>query len=339
MKQIRAIVYGIGRVNQIAARLLMENGIEIVGAINRPGPKIGRDLGEISGLSPLGISISDRPADVLSIPADVVLVAVCDDMQRGFPIYKNCLEHGLNVVTVGAFMSYPWRRTPDLANELDALAKENGVSLVATGNQDFFMVNLGLLMSGVCHSIRHISHRSLSNINLYGPEVANLMCVGGHPKEFDYTEAGQNSNPYLPFWENVIDELELTVSDIKLTTKPILAEHDYFSKGLNCVIETGKIIGQSQELEISTKEGLQLIGSNALRLCAEDEEEYKTWQIDGEPGLKIRATTLDSVFTTASQAVNRIPDAISAKPGYITLKKLPKLIYKSRPFYKYIQKA
>ena len=337
MKQIRAIVYGIGRINQIAVRLLMEKGIEIVGAINRPGPKIGRDLGEVADLTPLGISISDRPADVLCKPADVVLVSVCDDMQRGFPIYKNCLEHGLNVVTVGAFMSYPWRSTPDLANELDVLAKNNGVSLVATGNQDFFMVNLGLLMSGVCHSIRRISHMSLANINLYGPEVANLMYVGGHPQAFENTDAGENSNPYLPFWENVIDELELTVSDIKQTSKPVIAANDVYAKGLARVVQRGKIIGLNQYLDIRTEQGLQFVGDNTLRICDDDEQEYKIWRIDGEPGMEIKATRLDTMFTTASQAVNRIPDAINADPGYITLRNLPKLTFKSKPYATYIQ--
>jgi len=339
MKQIRAVVYGVGKINQIATRLMVEKGIKIVGAINRSGPKVGKDLGTMANLSPLGVTVRDDFEKVLSVPADLAIVAVNDDMEKGYPIYKRCIEYGLNVVTVGAFMSYPWRSTPKPAQKLDELAKKYGVSLIATGNQDFFMVNLGLLMSGVCHKIKRIIHRSLANINLYGPEVARLMSVGTYPEAFDGSETHQHPNPYLPFWENVIDELDLKVSDIKRTTKPVVAEKDYFSNGLNRVIETGKIIGLNQRLDITTKEGLQLVGSNTLRLCDEDEEEYKAWQVDGEPGFEIRATRLDSVFTTASQAVNRIPDAINAEPGYITLKKLPKLIFKSKPFSTYIQKA
>ena len=339
MKQIRAIVYGVGKVNQIATRLMLEKGIDIVGAVNRPGPKVGKDLGTLANLSPLGVPVLDNPEKVLSVPADLALVAVCDDMDRGYPIYRNCLRHRLNVVTVGSFMSYPWRSTPKRSHELDTLAKDNGVSLIATGNQDFFMVNLGLLMSGVCHNIRKIVHKSLGNINKYGPEVARLMGVGTHPDIIDDSKARQHPNPYLPFWENVIDELDLEIKRIEQRSEPVVAGKKIYAKVLGHPIEKGEVIGRRQHLEIRTVQGLRLVGKNTLRICEKGEEEYKTWQVDGEPGMDIRATKLDTVFTTASQAVNRIPDAINAKPGYITLKKLPKLMYKSKPFSTYIQKA
>lgn len=88
-----------------------------------------------------------------------------------------------------------------------------------------------------------------------------------------------------------------------------------------------------------TKEGLQLVGENTLRLCGEGEEEFKEWLIEGEPDLKIRATRLDTEFTTASQSVNRIPDVINAEPGYVTLEKLPKLTFRQKPLSAYVRKA
>lgn len=72
MKQIRAIVYGVGKINQIATRLMVEKGVEIVGAVNRPGPKVGKDLGELAGISLLGIPVIDEPEKVLSSPAELM---------------------------------------------------------------------------------------------------------------------------------------------------------------------------------------------------------------------------------------------------------------------------
>ena len=80
-------------------------------------------------------------------------------------IYKKCLNHGLNVITIGSFASYPWHNFPELTHQLDELAKANGVTITGTGNQDFFMVNLPVLMSGVCHRLDRITHRSLSDVN------------------------------------------------------------------------------------------------------------------------------------------------------------------------------
>ena len=76
---IKVIVYGIGSVNQLAVRMLVERGVQIVGAINRAGPKVGQDVGLLSGLSePLGVVVSDDVESTLSTPADVVLVAIYD---------------------------------------------------------------------------------------------------------------------------------------------------------------------------------------------------------------------------------------------------------------------
>jgi len=133
----------------------------VVGAVNRSGPKVGKDIGKLAGLEhPMGVTVSDDPEAVLSTPADIVLVGVCDDMERGFPIYKQCLEHGINVLTIGTFASYPWRISPELAQHLHELAKAQGVTITGTGNQDFFMVNLGTLMSGVCHRLDRITLQS-----------------------------------------------------------------------------------------------------------------------------------------------------------------------------------
>ena len=54
---LRAMVYGVGQMNMLATRLLAEKGVEVVGAINRSGPKIGKDLGLLSGVEKLNVII------------------------------------------------------------------------------------------------------------------------------------------------------------------------------------------------------------------------------------------------------------------------------------------
>ena len=111
MSPIRVIIYGVGRINQLATRLMGEKGVEVVGAINRTGPKVGRDLGEVAGLgNPLGVIVSDDAESVPQTPADLALVGIYDDMERMFPIFKRCIEHRLNVISVGAHHSYQCRR-------------------------------------------------------------------------------------------------------------------------------------------------------------------------------------------------------------------------------------
>ena len=154
--KIRAMVYGVGQMNMLVTRLLTEKGVEIVGAINRSGPKIGKDLGLLSGIEKLNIPISENPEKVLSKEADIVVVGVAGELPRMFPIYKQCLEAKINVATIGESSSFSWRLYPEYTTMLNSMAKEHGVTITGTGAQDFGIVHLGVLLSGACHKVDKI---------------------------------------------------------------------------------------------------------------------------------------------------------------------------------------
>jgi 4-hydroxy-tetrahydrodipicolinate reductase len=50
MRRIKAVVYGVGAMNSIATRMMLEKGVDIVGALARSPEKVGKDLGEVAGL-------------------------------------------------------------------------------------------------------------------------------------------------------------------------------------------------------------------------------------------------------------------------------------------------
>ena len=330
MSPIRVIIYGVGSVNQLATRLMREKGVEVVGAINRAGPKIGKDLGEVSGLGEnIGVMVSDDAESVLSTPADLVLVGVHTDMESMFPIFKRCIEHKLNVISVGEHHSYPWRMYPELTRQLDELAKDHDITITGSGNQDFFMVNLGTMMSGVCQRIDRITHRSLTNVNNFGPEVAAVTYVDQTPEHFESQSGTHAPSIYTTFWENVASDLNLEVVEIAQRLEPMIAEHPHYCRSLDRTIKTGRLLGIRQHLNVATTDGFPMNGENVIRVCTPEEEEFKEWEIYGEPSFKVRATNIDTGLTTTTQCVNRIPHVIEAPPGYVTLEKLPKLTFRS----------
>ena len=344
MGRIRAIVYGVGRLGMLATRLMVEKDVEIVGAINRAGPKVGRDLGALAGLGrPLGAAVSGDAAAVLAgagADADIAFVSVYDDMARMYPIYAACLEAGLNVISVGAHDSYPWRIEPEPTAALDRIAKRRGVTITGSGNQDIFMVNIASLASGACHRIDSIAHRSLTDVDSFGVEVARIAHVGATVSEYREragAAGGEGMSVYTTFWDNLAADLGLTVTDARQGTEPITSEREYRCESLDITVEAGRVIGITERLEFDTAEGIPLLGENQLKLCAADEREYKSWRFRGEPDLDVDLGRLDPGFTTVSQPVNRIPDVIGAEPGYVTLEKLPKLKYRHRPLGSYLR--
>jgi 4-hydroxy-tetrahydrodipicolinate reductase len=68
-----AISGAAGRMGQAVLRIARAEGIEVVGAAEAPGsPAIGRDLGEVAGLGPIGVQIGEDVASAL-LGADVVI--------------------------------------------------------------------------------------------------------------------------------------------------------------------------------------------------------------------------------------------------------------------------
>ena len=330
MAAIRAIMYGLGRINRLATRLLLDKGVDVVAAVTRAGPKVGRDLGDVAALGrTLGVIVTDDPQAALRVPADIVMVGVHDDFDRMTPIFRDCLARGLNVLSVGAHHSYPWRMAPEWTRDLDALAKANGVTISASGNQDLFMVNLPMLMAGACHRVDAIIHRSLSDVNNFGAEVADIAHVGLTSEEFDVASSEARASVYTTFWENICAALDFDVIDIKQVDEAVTSDTPRYCRSLDRQIEAGHAIGTRTTLTIETDNGPRMQGHYALQICADDEEEFKAWEITGEPGLNIRLTGIDSGFFTTSQYVNRIKDVVEAAPGYVTLEALPKLVYRS----------
>ena len=95
MRKIRAIVYGVGAIGKLTTKFMVEKCVDIVGAIDVNLEIVGKDLGEVAGLGrPLNVMINDNADAVLSEQAaDIAIVAVFTDLERMYPIFKNCLEH------------------------------------------------------------------------------------------------------------------------------------------------------------------------------------------------------------------------------------------------------
>ena len=94
--------------------------------------------------------IIQAPEEIIK-PGAADIVVLCTDSftKEAFPRMKFILEQGINCITSAEEMAYPKAQNPDLAEELDKIAKENGVSILGTGiNPGHIMDLLVLVMTG-----------------------------------------------------------------------------------------------------------------------------------------------------------------------------------------------
>ncbi|MCV7322784.1 NAD(P)H-dependent amine dehydrogenase family protein [Mycolicibacterium confluentis] len=340
MGQIRAVVYGVGAMNSIATRMMLEKGVEIVGAVARSEAKVGRDLGEVAGLGrELGVVVSDDAAEVFRRTSpDVAVVAINSYLEDAIDQLRICAAEGVNVVTLSEEMLYPWETSPELAEELDLAAKRSGATLTGTGYQDTYWVNMIGLLMGTAHRIDSVSGRASWNVDDFGPELARDQQVGATEAEFQ--EWLENAQRPPTFGRNVLDALVadtgLTPTSIKTTTRPDIASSATFSQALQTEVPAGHVIGMTDVDEICTAEGPRFVFEMSGRVYSEGDGDINEWAIAGEPDVVLSNGTVPTQLTTCTQLVNRIPDVINAPAGLVTVDKLPRLRYRARPLHEYL---
>ena len=104
MRRIKAIVYGVGAMNSVATRMMLEKGVDIVGALARSPEKVGRDLGEVAGLGfETGVLVEDDPERVLSTrEADIAVIAIASYMTDMYEHLHRSAKHGVNAITLSS---------------------------------------------------------------------------------------------------------------------------------------------------------------------------------------------------------------------------------------------
>ncbi|XVQ08623.1 NAD(P)H-dependent amine dehydrogenase family protein [Spirillospora sp. CA-255316] len=341
MEPIKAVIYGVGSMNSISTRMLLDKNVDIVAAISRSKHKVGKDLGELTGLGrKIGVPVTDDAQSALAeCNADIAVIAVNSYMTDAVEQLRNCAEAGLNAVTLSEEALYPWNTSPEITAELDAIAKRTGVTLTGTGHQDTYWVNIVALMMGTSHRIDHVTGHASWNVDDYGPEVAGDQQVGKTSEQFEQWLRGAERPP--TFGRNVLDALVadtgLTVKSITSTTRPDIAQAPMHSGALGLDIEAGQVIGFTDVDEIQTDQGPVFTFEMSGRVYRDSDGDINEWEIKGEPDLVLSNGTVPTQITTCTQLVNRIPDVINAEPGFVTTEKLPRLRYRAFDLHTYLK--
>jgi 4-hydroxy-tetrahydrodipicolinate reductase len=340
MRRIKAVVYGVGAMNSIATRMMLEKGVDIVGALARSPEKVGRDLGEVASLGfETGVTVEDDPDRVLSTrQVDIAVIAVASYMSDMYEHLRRCAEHGVNAITISEEALYPWNTAPMQTAELDRLARQNGVTITGTGHQDVYWVNLVSMVLATAHRIESVTGRASWNVDDFGPEVVKDQRVDTTVEDFETWLAETDRPP--SFGRNtlgaLVADLGLTVAAEETTTRPEVAQQPTASKSLRITVDSGKVIGFTDVDTVSTNEGISLTFEMTGRLYLEGEADINDWTVTGEPELHLSNPAVPTQTTTCTQLVNRIPDVINAPPGFITMEKLPRPRYRAFPLGLYL---
>jgi len=347
MKDVKVVQYGSGKMSVYTMRYVLENGGEIVGAIDINEDIIGKDIGEIIGCENLGVKVTDaKDAETLlkEVKPDICIVTTMSLMNDVKDALLLCAKLGINAITTCEEAFYPMNSSPALTKEIDRLAKENNCTITGSGYQDAFWGNLITTLAGTTHKITKIKGSSSYNVEDYGIALAKAHGAGLTLEEFDKEIASADNisdeerntiiekGEYAPsYMWNVngwlCDKLGLTV--IRQTQKCVPQTHDedIESSTLGMTVKKGMATGMSAVVTTTTEEGIILETECIGKVYSKDDCDKNDWTIYGEPDTNLVITRPATVELTCAAIINRIPDVIASAPGFVPTSRMGELKY------------
>ena len=184
MDEIRVLIWGFGAMGSgMAGTLLAKKGVRITGVCDTRPDKAGRSIFELldleRGQRDEVIVGKDIDVVVQEAGADIALLATDSFTAKAFDKIIYLVESGLNVITTAEEMAYPRAGEPELARKIDEAAKRKGVSVLGTGiNPGFIMDLLVVMLTGVCMYVEHIRAERVNSLSPFGPAVMEEQGVG-----------------------------------------------------------------------------------------------------------------------------------------------------------------
>ena len=160
MPNIRVMHFGLGPIGAaIVKQVASRPGFKIVGAIDIDAAKVGRDLGDVVGLSKrLGAKVSADAAKALkAAKPDVVVLCTSSSIKTVLPQIETILKAKVPIVSTTEELSYPGYTHIRQARLIHAMAKKAKVAVLGTGvNPGFAMDALPIALSAVCERVDRV---------------------------------------------------------------------------------------------------------------------------------------------------------------------------------------
>jgi hypothetical protein len=336
---LRVVQWTTGNVGQRSVRAVVGHpDLELVGCYAWSADKVGRDVGELCGIDPVGITATDDVDALLALQPDCV---VYNPMWKDTEEVARILEAGVNVVSTAAFIN---GRSDDAEHaRLSAACKQGSASLFGTGISPGFVDLIGIAAASVCDRIDKVSIHEGSDTTLYDSPDTERPAGFGRPID-DPELPGMAAEGTAVFGEAVAmvaDALGVELDEIRCEAEYAQTTEDVVMD--SWTIPAGHVAGVAAswqgrvgdrtvvELTVRWKKGQTLDPDWTI-------QEGHVIEVEGRPTVKVRLEYLPppdfqaetfadfmvlGMIMTAMPAINAIPEVVAASPGIVTYTDLP----------------
>ena len=356
-RKIKVVQYGVGKMSAYTMRYCLEKGCEIVGAIDINPELIGRDISEVLGGDNTGVTISstyDAEEMLKNTKPDICIITTMSLFNDIYNALELCARLGINAITTCEEAFYSMNSNPVSTKAIDAIAKETNCTITGSGYQDIYWGELISAIASSTQRITKIKGSSSYNVEDYGIALAKAHGAGLTLEEFENEIASAdkmndeerkeliNSCKFLPSYMWNVNgwlaaKLGLTVKSQTQKCIPTTHTEDIESGTLGMTVPAGNATGMSAVVTTETEEGIVIESECIGKVYSHEDYDKNEWTVFGEPDTTITVARPRTVELTCATIVNRIPDVINAKAGYVTTDEIGEPTFKIKPLNEYVK--
>jgi 2,4-diaminopentanoate dehydrogenase len=339
---LRVIQWATGSVGRHAVAAVHERpDLELVGALVYSDAKAGRDVGDVCGIGPVGVTATKDPDEIVALDADCVLYMPQGEMNPMGALDDICrlLGSGKNVVSTAVTgLIYPRSLGDKVVDRLESACATGQTSFHATGIEPGWAAEvLPLTMSGLFQRIDSLLVQELMDYTSYDSAdmLFDIMGFGKAPDEpvpmADAALAGVTFRAPLML---LADGLDATIDDFVYHREVAVAAEAFDIEAGR--VEAGTVAAQRFGYTAIVAGRRALTVEHITRLGDEQAPNWPTgrgWKVtvEGRPSMVLDSKiathgedeTDQGCLGTAMHAVHAIAPVCAAAPGIRTFLDLP----------------
>jgi hypothetical protein len=323
----RVIQIGFGSLGRHVTHAILErDNLELVAVVDADpslNKKPIRDIFE--GIDSEIRITNDLNGTLKRIDADVAIVATSSKLVTVIPTIEACLNSGLDVVSICEELSFPFRKSPRLAERLSKTAEKNHRTVVGTGiNPGYLMDLLPIVLTGPCQTVDTIHVTRHMNSSKRRDSFQKKIGTGMTTDEFkkDISEGKITGHVGLVESIQMIDAaLNLGLDEVVEVPPEAIIAKDTTTNSF-ATIAKGNVLGL-KSVGVGRRAGEEIIILD-FQAYAEATPEYDEVVVEGRPKIHQRIEGgVQGDQGTIGMILNLVPIAIAASPGLKTMKDLP----------------
>ena len=342
---LRVVQWATGAVGRHAVAAMADHlDLEVMGALVYSDGKAGRDVGELCGIGPIGVTATKDRDEILALDADCVLYMAQGEMDPAGALDDICalLASGKNVIsTAVTSLIYPASAGPQVVERLEKSCAEGRASFHATGIEPGWAAEvLPLTMSGLFRHLDSLLVQELLDYSSYD-SAGMLFDIMGFGRAPDADVPGANAallgGTFRAPLMLVADGLGATIDSFVYDRQVAVAQEAFDVAAGHVEAGTVSALRFSATAIVGGRRALTV--EHITRLAADAAPDWprgRGWKvtIEGRPSMvlesKIAANGEDEndqgCLGTAMHAVHAIAPVCAAPPGIRTFLDLPTIV-------------